>query len=369
VTGVVLVRFQPPPVDGGFPLTAFLEHARAIVDAHHDRLFRAAGIGRLLEVSVRAGSWGEALADLIRDERLRRLIVMGSGAVPRLRAGDARRLVVAALSDDRRALTNNRFSSDVCAVSDARPLLDLPPLPGDNAVPRWLEEVAGFAVAELGNRDRLAFDLDSPLDVALLVAGTPRPPAGLAALVRSHDLAVPRLAELRAAALDPRRELLVFGRSGSRTLAWLEANVPCRVRFLAEERGLRASTPLAFGPDGGGERGGATAIVGTSSARRHPRATLGRLLEREGPAALASIVADLGDAAIIDTRVLLADRLGVDESAWPRPEDRFASDLLRPDVIRDPWLRALTESAAFSPVPILPGAHTLVGPGVRLLLG
>jgi hypothetical protein len=91
------------------------------------------------------------------------------------------------------------------------------------------------------------------------------------------------------------------------------------------------------------------------------------LLDREGPEALGSIVARLADGAVIDTRVLLAARLGRDERAWPSPEDRFASDLLRPDDVRDPWLAALTRSAATAPIPILLGAHTLVGPGLPLL--
>ena len=79
-------------------------------------------------------------------------------------------------------------------------------------------------------------------------------------------------------------------------------------------------------------------------------------------------MAELADGAILDTRVLLADRLGADEDAWPAAEDRFASDLLRPDGIAHPWLRALTASAIAAPIPMLLGAHTIVGPGVRWLL-
>ncbi len=66
-------------------------------------------------------------------------------------------------------------------------------------------------------------------------------------------------------------------------------------------------------------------------------------------------------------RVLLAHRLGADESAWPPPEDRFASDLLLPDRIGDAWLRALTASAVEAPIPVLLGGHTLVGPWLRLM--
>jgi hypothetical protein len=102
---------------------------------------------------------------------------------------------------------------------------------------------------------------------------------------------------------------------------------------------------------------------------RAPASVLGMVLDDRGPDALASVLSQLGDAAIVDTRVLLAHRLGVAESTWPRAEDRFASDLLLPDHIADPWLRQLTASAIDAPIPILLGAHTLVGPGLRLALG
>jgi hypothetical protein len=102
---------------------------------------------------------------------------------------------------------------------------------------------------------------------------------------------------------------------------------------------------------------------------RPPRSTLGRLLALRGPASLGATIAELADGAIIDSRVLLADHLGADERTWPAAEDRFASDLLRPDAVTDPWLRALTVAARDAPVPVLLGAHTIVGPGIRHLLG
>jgi hypothetical protein len=91
------------------------------------------------------------------------------------------------------------------------------------------------------------------------------------------------------------------------------------------------------------------------------------LLDDHGPDALGRIAGELCDGALIDTRVLLAHCLGVDERAWPTPADRMASDLLRPDEIVDPWLRELTAAAAGASVPILLGGHSLVGPGVRWL--
>ncbi len=99
------------------------------------------------------------------------------------------------------------------------------------------------------------------------------------------------------------------------------------------------------------------------------RASSVRSSSATDPASLGGLLARFGDAAIIDTRVLLAHRLGADEAGWPVAEDRFASDLLLPDAVSDPWLRELTASAAAAPIPVLLGGHSLVGPGVRLVVG
>jgi hypothetical protein len=351
-----VIIFHRPAGAGEPPLVRFLAAARACLVEHQAQLFRDAGAGTIrIETEWQPGrSFGAVLAD--HAPTAGGLVVMGSGAVARLNASDARQLVAAAAGGSRVALTNNLYSSDICAIGQAAALRDLPPLPTDNALPRWLEEQGGYAVVELAGRDRLALDLDSPLDVAL-AAVAPRAPRWLRELADAGGIAVPRGDDLRRLAADSRRELLVFGRAGSPTLRWLERNVRCRVRFLAEERGLRAATGLASG-----------VITTAPDAVRPPRATIGRLLAERGPAALAEVVSELADGAILDTRVLLADRLGADERAWPSAADRFASDLLRPDEVADPWLRELTVSAAASRLPIVLGGHTLVGPGVAILL-
>jgi CTP:molybdopterin cytidylyltransferase MocA len=351
---VVLIFHRPASADDP-PLVRLLADVRGRLVDSQKQLFQAAGASEVRVSRVTANSFGELLA--ASAPATDGLVVLSGGAVPRLTRGDAERLVAVAESGAPVALTNNRHSSDVCAIGDARVLRGLPPLPSDNALPRWLEERAGLTVSEMAGRERLALDIDSPLDIALW-ALAPEAPRWVRDLVDREAIGVPRAVELRALATDPRRELLVFGRAGSTTLRWLERNVRCRVRFLAEERGLRASSPLAIG--GAGDE-----PVGPV---RPPRATLGRLLDHWGPEALGSVVAELADGAILDTRVLMADRFGADESAWPPAADRFASDLLRAADVSDSWLRALTAAAAASPLPIVLGAHSLVGPGIPPLL-
>jgi hypothetical protein len=342
----VAVRiFHAEPDGSAGPLVQALGKARRALAARHAEAFRALGIADVEVVAERGD-------DTPFGARLRRalpaaggLIVLGSGAIPLATRGDLRAFTDAARSSGSTALANNRFSADVVAVADLRPLHDVPDLPSDTALPRWLDEACGFEVRDLARRWRLQIDADSPLDFVVM-GGRP----ALSGVDTSPVEA--RLAGVADATNDKRAELLVAGRTSTATLLWLERSAPARVRALVEERGLRASSELA-------QAGGRD--------QRPPQSVLGRLLDADGPAALGPIVADLADAAVIDTRVLLAHRLGADERGWPSPEDRFASDLLMPERIADRWLRTLTHAAVDAPVPILLGGHSLVGPGLRLV--
>jgi hypothetical protein len=285
-------------------------------------------------------AFGARMRAFVANHRPNGIVVLGSGAIPMATLTDRRAFVAAAAADELRALTNNRFSADIVAVSRAEVLRNVPDLPTDNALPRWLAEVAGYEVTDLRRRWRLGVDIDGPLDLVLL--GSAPGPASADVVDRVTE----RLAGVQAIAADPRAELIVAGRTSAPGLAWLERRIAARTRALVEERGLR------------------TAIAG----QRPPRSVLGALLDRDGPAALGGLLAELGEAALVDSRVLLAHRLGADQARWPIPEDRFASDLLLHERIADPWLRELTQAAASAPIPIVLGGHTLVGPGLRLAM-
>ena len=341
VTAVIL---HPEPGPAAGRLEGAVAAARAELADRHRAGFLAAGAS---VAHVGAGQpdgtpFGRRLRALVADLGRGGLVVLGSGAIPLATAADRRALVAAAAADEPGALANDRFSADVVAVACAAATLrDVPDLPTDNALPRWLAESAEVPVTDLRRRWRLGVDIDGPLDLVLLGA----PWAGW---LGGEDRArvETRLAAVRAVARDPRAELLVAGRTSSDSVRWLERATASRTRVLIEERGLRT-------------------IV---AAQRPPASVLGMLLEHDGPASLPMHLARLADAAIIDTRVLLAHRLGPDERGWPAAEDRFASDLLLHERIVDPWLRDLTAAAADAALPVLLGGHTLVGPGLRLAL-
>jgi hypothetical protein len=340
---VAILHPEPDP-DAG-PLTRATAAARLDVAGRHVRGFLAAGSTR---ARVIAGPpygrlFGARLRDLVRELGEGGLIVLGSGAIPLATARDRRELVAVARSTEPRALTNNRYSGDVVALARARSTLrDVPDLASDNALPRWLEEVAGIPVEDRRGRSRLGVDIDGPLDLVLLGdEWRSSLPEADVALVRET------IAAVRAVVDDPSAELLIAGRVSAANLAWLEERTASRTRALIEERGLRTRRP----------------------GQRPAASVLGALLDRGGARSIGLHLTRLGDAAIVDTRVLLAHRFGSDEASWPSAEDRFASDLLLAARIADPWLRDLTRAAVEAPIPILLGGHTLVGPGLRLALG
>jgi hypothetical protein len=354
----VAVRIQHVKADSrSGPLEAWLADARA---ANAERLllgFLRAGASDVEIASGRPDGtpFGARVRSFVAEGIRPRegLVLLGSGSIPLAQRADLDAFLATAASGERRALVNNRYSADVVAVGQTAALVDLPDLPGDNALPRWLAEVAGYEVEDLRPRIRLAMDLDSPLDVALI--GGLRGAGSAAAVPAMFDLVDDRLTRLRAITMDQRAELLVAGRTSAGTLRWLERSTASRVRALVEERGLRASAFEATGSGG--------------ASQRPPRSAIGMVLDDRGPEAIGAAAAELGDGAFIDSRVLLAHRLGGDELAWPLAEDRFASDLLLVDRIGDPWLRALTASARDAAIPIVLGGHSLVGPGIRLALG
>ena len=339
---VAILDLEPDAEAG--PLTRATHVARLDLAERHRRGFLAAGATR---VTLHAGPrddvpFGARLRHLAADIGDGGLIVLGSGAIPLATAVDRRELIAAARQRAPAALANNRYSADVIAISRARAVLArVPDLATDNMLPRWLAEGAGVPVSDVRSRRRLGVDIDGPLDLVLLAG------RWLAHLDPSDARrAVAAIDAVRRVATDPDAELLIAGRVSASNLAWLERETASRTRALVEERGLRTRRP----------------------GQRPATSVMGALLERDGPESFGEHVARLGEAAIIDTRVVIAHRCGADEAGWPPTEDRFASDLLLADRVADPWLRAVTASAAAAPVPIVLGGHTLVGPGLALAL-
>ncbi len=240
------------------------------------------------------------------------------------------------------ALTNNLHSSDwigLTHAADALPILRQ--AERDNGLAWMLQQNWDFDVRVLsGVRPASSMDLDTPADLAI---------------IRQHPGCLPRLAKvLRDPLLDriPLEQVArLVAQDGSRLtimgrvspLAWqaLSKATQCWIRVLSEERGMVASERLARG---------------------EVRSLMGRFLDLLGPDVFFDELARVADAAILDTRVLMAA-----SGHFPSDADRFAADLFLPDDIEDEWLREFTRAVSRAPLPVLVGGHGVVAGGLYAL--
>jgi hypothetical protein len=256
-------------------------------------------------------------------------------------------------------VANNRFSADafVAAGDLEAAMTALAACDTDNGVARCLED-AGYTVRDLGEARWSRFDVDTTLDLALLrlasrLAETRRLDRSvssfleMARLPGGAALEVPHLEAIGERMRDRSAELVVAGRVPVGTWRELETQTACRVRCLIEERGMRSAR----------------------ASGEAPRSILASFMNRTSPAELVTELAGLGDAVILDTRVLMAAVAGsADAVSWPPEEERFASDFADASRIDTPWLRELVEAASASSVPFLFGGHALISDGLRLIV-
>ncbi|MEX2446101.1 MAG: hypothetical protein WD734_02090, partial [Dehalococcoidia bacterium] len=214
------------------------------VDGELDRTARDAS-------SVRdAFSFGRALADTVARHRIEAVLYAGAGSAPLL-DGDGLVGFAAAFAgatEAGRCVTNNRFSTDLFALTPASLLARLDPSPAaDNVVSRRLRDEHGVEVIETPRVLETQFNLDSPVDLlALGLSGRARP--RLAALLAESEVAmclgeggaVERARRAARMFTDRTAEVLVAGRVPSTAWRNLEHEAASRERVQSEARGKQA---------------------------------------------------------------------------------------------------------------------------------
>ena len=314
-----------------------------------------AGIpGILYDPDVPATSFhfGERLASLITRYNLDHALYFGGGSAPLLddntlnmiallleRAGSAETSSIPAHI----ALTNNKHSSDWLALTCAGEALDIiRSTDRDNSLAWLLDSSGNYDVRVVsGIRPATAMDIDTPTDLAVLAHHPERKPRLASVLADSPALNSLPVEQIAAIAARPEAHLMLAGRVAP--LAWQALNkaTQCWIRVYSEERGMVASGRLARG---------------------ETRSLLGELLSIQGPQRFFETLASMTEAAIIDSRPLMAS-----QGHWPDDADRFASDLFQVSQIKNSWLQEFTQAAAEAPIPILLGGHSIVAGGLYAL--
>jgi hypothetical protein len=277
--------------------------------------------------------FGGELQRIVTTRRLDRVCALGAGAGALFDADLLREMRVELESTDALVLSNNYYSADIVAFTPTSALGAIALPAADNPLPRLLHQQAGLPSRQLERSSATLLDVDTPADATVL-RRHPRCPREIARLEAWDAELGPRIESLMRIITTPERELLVAGRVGAPVWAYLESQTACRVRMLAEERGMQAA-----GRDVSGRA----------------RTVLGSLYERVGATAFFEHMRDLGDGMLFDTRVLFA-HLG-----WrPTAAERFASDLFDAGSISHAALREFTAAARDAGCPLLLGGQALV---------
>jgi len=294
-----------------------------------------------LELTLGEFHFGRQLRSLIEKYRIQRPFYFGGGSAPLLSQADLERILAQLLSLDAGVIANNYYSSDFLAFhpADALDLVALPAI--DNDLAFLLVNRAGLPNRPLPWSAATQMDIDTPADLGVL-ALHPGVGSHLREYVRSLELGLDRLEAAMKCLVDQNAEVLVAGRISSQTWSYLEKEAACRKRVFSEERGMRASG---------------------REARGEVVSLLGLHLEAVGPCSFFQSLASLGQAAILDTRVIFR-HLKLD----PPPADRFHADLLQPEAISDPRLREFTRAAREAPIPLVLGGHSIVSGGLVALV-
>jgi hypothetical protein len=313
-------------------------YGRAVLVTDGDGVF-ADSPGVTIDLDNGDFHFGRRLAGVIRRYELDRIVYMGGGSIPLFGAADFAR--IAETVSGGATLTNNRYSSDVVGWTSSEDTLRLiEHAERDNVLAPLLAEKAGLDIQELPRTAQSLFDIDAPTDVAVLMLSGVGGPY-IREYTASVDLDINAYEQTLPLFLNRENQIIVAGRVGSHTWRYLESETACRVRLFAEERGMEA--------DGRADAGTARSLLG------HHLAAVG--VER-----FFQTLADLGDAAFIDSRVLAAHA-----GARPTRQDRFLSDLGRWQQIDDPFLRDLTKAAASATIPVLLGGHSLMSGALMLM--
>jgi len=286
--------------------------------------------------------FGRRLAGLIRRHRLRAVLYAGGGSAPLMSSTAWRQALEGFPSAHPMAVTNNLHSSDWVAFHPAEELLPIiAAQERDNGLAWALAHEGGLPVRTLPPSAASRFDLDTPADL-LIARAHPAVPPHLGATLAALDWRADLVEGVLQVMAQEGSQLAVIGRSSSAAWAALERATRCWVRMFVEERGMIASGRLQRG---------------------EVRSLLSDYLDLVGAEGFFSALSNLADAALLDSRVILAAR-----GLWPPAVERFNADLFRWQEVREPFLRAFARAASEADIPVLMGGQSVVSGGLLVLV-
>jgi len=300
--------------------------------------------------------FGKKLKEIINKYKIEKLFYMGGGSGVLLKIGDLKNIIKTVLDKDKIVnklnkdkisdknkifITNNLYSTDFIAFSQASIINSIEPFNNDNEIAWILRNNCNFQNISLPRNAATQLDIDTPIDL-LTIKNHPALSKNIKNYIESLNINTTKIEEALKYFAIKDSNVIIVGRTNSTVWSYLEDNTVCRVRLFVEERGMRAS--------GRQKRG-------------KVRSLLGFFIQELGIKKFFKIINQIADAAFIDSRVILSHF-----KMWPSDDDRFYSDLLKPEKISDPFLREFTYEAINASIPIVLGGHSLVSGGLYALV-
>jgi hypothetical protein len=277
---------------------------------------------------------GRYLANIVQRFQIEHLLYFGGGAAPLLDDSALGMLMEKVANSEECIFTNNQFASDWAGVVPAQVLVDFQErLPLDNMLGWVLSTEAGLPLYTLPPSAASRLDIDTPADLMVLRIHPETKPK-LEGYLAGLALDTSKVEALMEVLARPASQVLIAGRLSPDPWRAINKVTRCWIRVISEERGMVSSGRLARG---------------------EVFSYLGAHIDAVGLQSFFNTLAHQVQAALIDTRVLLAHR-----GLWPAESDRFNSDLGLVDQIQDAWLREFTIGALEAPIPIVFGGHGLL---------
>lgn len=252
-------------------------------------------------------------------------------------------------SSARYIVANNAYSSDMFGISDSSCLMGLNGnLPSsDNEFAMWFCMTFDADIVPLPSQMAFQFDVDTPVDALIMstMEKSSIDTEGMLGFVKNEGLLFvlnrmfTKIEMAKAVMKGPGGEFTLIGRVPPSSVSYLNSILKCRIRTFSEERGMRS-----FKRD---VRGEAKSIFAS-------------YIKRCGIRNFVNDMSDMTGLAFVDTRVLLSS-LGCRLST----EERFASDLLMTDCLKDELAYELADAFSTSSCNFICGGHCLVSWGVR----
>ena len=328
-------------VERALSIGAFREVIVSTNSLHLAAALRDKAVKVVIDPPDEAFHFGRRLQQLVDRFEIEKLFYMGGGSGPLLLPDEMARLVETVDREDEFLITNNFYSTDYAIFSPAQALHAIEPPALDNDLGWLLVRQAKLKNYSLPRNAATQLDVDTPMDL-MTILGHPAVGPNLARYLQRLELDTSHIQAAMSFFVDREAEVFIAGRVSSAAWAYLEQETACRVRLLGEERGMRASG---------------------RQARGEVRSLLGFYIDAVGTEAFFARLGELGQAAFIDKRVILAHW-----NIWPSDADRFYADLGRPAKVGDARLRALVEAGMAAPIPVVMGGHSLVSGGLYALL-